>query len=319
MPLIEYKAKRFKPATLEMIEKANTIIEEYMDAGYVLTVRQLYYQFVGRGIFPEDRRWRKTESGKWVKDPDGTKNAEPNYKWLGGILNDARMAGLVDWEAIEDRGRSLHKQATWDDPREIISACANQFKIDMWDRQQYRPEIWVEKEALAGVIEPMADKLRVPCFACKGYTSLSAMWEAGHIRLMTHLDMELKPVIIHLGDHDPSGIDMSRDIKDRLALFADAEIHVERIALNMDQVRQYDPPPDPAKVTDSRYIKYQELYGDESWELDALEPAVMDKLITDAVEFYIDWDFWDEDLEREKEHLKKLGKLSDQWDSLELD
>lgn len=91
------------------------------------------------------------------------------------------------------------------------------------------------------------------------------------------------PIVFHLGDHDPSGIDMTRDIEDRLALFADHVIEVRRLALNRDQIDLYKPPPNPAKVTDSRSDGYIAEHGHDSWELDALSPTVLADLITDAV------------------------------------
>lgn len=120
------------------------------------------------------------------------------------------------------------------------------------------------------------------------------------------------PVVLHLGDHDPSGIDMTRDIADRLALFSGG-VEIKRLALNMDQVEQYSPPPNPAKTTDSRYIGYIDLYGDESWELDALEPSVMAGLIEDAVKQLRDDDVYEAVLAEEEQEKERLRAISDRW------
>jgi len=159
----------------------------------------------------------------------------------------------------------------------------------MWANQERRCEVWIEKEALAGVIEGVCRELDCPYFACRGYVSQSEQWRAG-----VRFRGDQPTVIIHLGDHDPSGIDMTRDNADRLAMFAGAhKTEVRRIALNADQVEQYEPPPNPAKETDSRFQEYERLYGDQSWELDALEPATIADLIRSEVESIRDPDLWD--------------------------
>lgn len=89
-------------------------------------------------------------------------------------------------------------------------------------------------------------------------------------------------IIFYLGDHDPSGIDMTRDIRDRLRMFG-VDVEIDRLALNMDQVKKYNPPPNPAKMTDTRCHSYVSEFGNESWELDALEPRLMAELVKHAI------------------------------------
>ncbi len=195
--LIKYVNKRFGHGALSIIDKANQIIREYEAQGFDLTLRQLYYQFVARDLIA---------------------NKQKEYKRLGGILNDARLAGLVSWQSIVDRTRNLQKNAHWLDPQQIVEECADQFEIDKWLPQDYRVEVWIEKDALVGIIEGICRGFDCPYFSCRGYTSQSEVWAAG-MRLKNYVDDGQTPVIIHLGDHDPSGIDMTRDIADRLALF----------------------------------------------------------------------------------------------------
>lgn len=288
-----YKDKRFSKASLAIIDYADKIIEEYAEQGYSLTLRQLYYQFVARDIIP---------------------NHQSEYKRLGTIIADARLAGLLDWDAIEDRGRHVHIPPSWSDPASIIKVCAEQYRLDLWEGQEYRPEVWVEKEALLSVIEVACGEYRVPYFACKGYVSQSAMWEAGAKRLRKYVADGQIPLIIHLGDHDPSGIDMTRDIADRLELFAEGYVEIKRIALNGDQIDEYNPPPNPAKITDSRFKSYEVKYGTESWELDALQPNVLVSLIQKNIISLIDDDLWDTLAQREKEERKSLMAIADNYD-----
>ncbi len=298
MPKVCYVEKGFAAGTLAVIKRANEIIEDYAAQGFDLTLRQLYYQFVSRGLI---------------------QNKMQEYKKLGSIINDARLAGLIDWERITDRTRELKQNNHWDSPSHIVEACAKQFRIDLWEGQDHRPEVWIEKDALLGVIEPICRQLDVSYFSCRGYTSQSEMWGAAQ-RLRGYFEQEQTPVIIHLGDHDPSGLDMTRDIRDRLCLFlqedCDQQIEVRRIALNMDQVKSYAPPPNPAKITDSRSDGYIRRFGRESWELDALDPRVIATLIREEVEGLVDRDLMDEKQTDQDGSRERLSKLSRKWDQV---
>ena len=294
MPKIAYLTKQFKGPALALIQTADDIINEYQADGLSLTLRQLYYQFVSRGLIP---------------------NKQAEYKRLGNIISNARLAGYLDWTAIEDRTRNLVGNSHWENPGQIIRAATRGFRMDHWGNQHYRPEVWIEKEALVGVIESACREMDVDFFACKGYVSQSEMWSAA-VRIDHTIGTGQEPVIIHLGDHDPSGMDMTRDIKDRLELFIDEPLIVERIALNMDQIEKYNPPPNPAKTTDSRFNAYIKEFGYESWELDALEPRVLRELISNTVEGYRDWDDYDTLIKREEDYLKVLKRIEDNWETL---
>lgn len=294
MPKICYRRKKFSEDRMDKIVKANAIIDEFRAQGFELTLRQLYYQFVSR---------------------DFIANNEREYKNLGDIISDARLAGLIDWEAIVDRTRNVRSLSHWDDPAEIISSCADQYRIDKWADQKYRIEVWIEKDALVGVIEGVCNDLDLPYFSCRGYTSQSEMW-AGAMRLKGHVKGDQIPLILHLGDHDPSGKDMTRDITDRLNEFVETDIELQRLALNMDQIEQYNPPPNPAKVTDSRANAYIAEFGNESWELDALTPNVIADLIRNAVYAVRDADKWAAQEEEEKTQRDQLVKVSDQWETI---
>ena len=310
MPCICYVKKSFRSDTVAIIEKANRVIADYQRQGYKLTLRQLYYQFVAKDLLPDS--WIDREYNLKQGLPEDTKNTMKNYKHLGDIINDGRLAGLIDWNAIEDRTRNLQSHSSWASPHSIVRACADQYTVDLWAEQSTHVEVWIEKEALVGVIEGVCTELQVPYFACRGYTSQSEMWEAAQ-RLKRHEKSRHDTVIIHLGDHDPSGLDMTRDIQDRLQLFG-STVNVDRIALTWDQIEQYNPPPNPAKTTDARYASYQEQYGDDSWELDALEPRILSDLIRTAVQSRIDDELWQEALERQQVGRDQLSRVSSHWD-----
>jgi len=286
MSKISYVEKRFFGSSLKIIEQANAIIADYSTQGYELTLRQLYYQFVSKDLIA---------------------NNQKEYKRLGSIINDARLAGRIDWDAIVDRTRNLMSLNHWSSPAEIIECSARGYRIDKWEGQPHRIEVWIEKDALAGVAERACNALQVPYFSCRGYTSQSEMHSAA-MRLKDYADNDQEPIIIHLGDHDPSGIDMTRDITDRLDLFMGG-MTVNRIALNMDQVMKHKPPPNPAKITDSRAEGYIKIHGQKSWELDALSPKILDTLIRKTILSYRDEDLWEAKVDQENDDKAKLNKI----------
>ncbi len=287
----KYIEKNFRKSTLEIITQANGIIAEYQRMGFSLTLRQLYYQFVARAIIP---------------------NKQTEYKRLGEIINDGRLAGMIDWNAIEDRTRNVRQIGMWSSPQSILDAVSSQYREDPWESQLYVPEVWIEKDALVGVIEPICNRMRVPFFACRGYTSQSEQYRAGK-RFGSAILSGKRPIVLHLGDHDPSGLDMTRDNGDRLRMFARYGVAVRRLALNMDQVEEYNPPPNPAKETDSRFEEYRAEHGDESWELDALDPPVIEQLIQDALDEIIDQDAWEEVMSNEEANKADLEAVASRW------
>lgn len=295
-----YKPKKFHPKSLALIQVCNEIIEDYASQGYELTLRQLYYQLVAKALIA---------------------NNEKSYDNIGAMISDARLAGLVDWDAIVDRGRALRGLQHWNDPADIVAGAASQFNYNKWEGQSCRVEVWVEKEALAGVIGPASSKYDVPYFSCKGYTSQSEMWGAA-MRIIRYMreDRAERVVILHLGDHDPSGLDMTRDIEERLAGFC--EHHgfpgplVQRIALNMEQVREYNPPPNPTKFTDCRSPKYIALHGHESWELDALSPKVISDLIAKHILVNMEEEKYDEQSARQDAARAELKEISSAYQTV---
>ena len=303
MPCICYVPKSFREDKLELIEKINEVVTDYTEQGYTLTLRQLYYQLVARGIIENNMR---------------------SYKNVGVLINDARLAGLIDWKAIEDRTRNLKGLSHWDSPQQIIRSASYQYKKDLWQDQNYHLEVWVEKEALAEVVAKACQPFDVNYFCCRGYVSQSEMWESAQ-RLVNHCYEGKNCVIIHLGDHDPSGIDMSRDIEERLNMFGKQDgghtfqnhfLGLRRIALNMDQIEEFNPPPNPAKITDTRAKSYIEKFGDESWELDALEPKVITELISDTITEYADEEIMAQVRNKVEEEKKVMNRICDNWNSL---
>lgn len=286
----KYRDIGFKADTLKLLGQIDDIAQKYESAGYVLSVRQVYYQLV---------------AGATIE------NTEASYNRIVNVVSNGRLAGLISWTAFEDRNRSLKGIRTYEGPGDAVRSTREEYHIDMWANQAVRPEVWVEKAALESVVGVMCNKLRVDFFAIRGYNSQSAQWQAGR-RFAHYISKGQTPMVFHFGDHDPSGLDMTNDNRDRLAMFAGTPISVTRLALNWDQIKQYDPPPNPAKQTDSRYAVYAAQHGDQSWELDALRPEVVQGLIEDAVLRIRDADKWAEMVEQETEDLRVLDDAIEQ-------
>lgn len=292
MPKFQYVNIKFQSKSLDLIELVNSVIDEYAAQGYELTLRQVYYQLVARGYIP---------------------NNERSYKNLGNLINDGRLAGLIDWYAIVDRTRNIKRNAHWEDPQSVIESAKYSYMLDRWQHQPNYVEVWVEKDALIGIVSQICRKLDVPHFSCRGYTSQSEMWAAA--QRFIDQDHRESRTIIHLGDHDPSGIDMTRDIRERLALFG-ADVDVKRVALTMEQIERFSPPPNPTKLTDARASGYISEYGHECWELDALEPKIITSLIRNEVTALMDSDLFEEVERKEQTDKSNIQLVCDNYDDV---
>jgi len=265
-----------------------------------LTLRQLYYQLVSRDVIP---------------------NSQAEYNRIGNIVSRGRLAGLIDWSMIEDRVRIPQSRSHWNSPKEIIETATRAYYKPRWDDQEYYVEVWCEKDAVSNIIQPVCNTWDVTFMANRGYSSQSAIYEASRRFQIAHFE-DKKLILIYLGDHDPSGIDMTRDIRERMELFleyrelvaeVDIPLDVHRLALNMDQIQRYNPPENPAKMTDSRFKGYVEIYGVSSWELDALAPKVMAGLVEDKILEYLDMDLWNAVVEAEESDKERLMEIAKEW------
>ena len=223
-----------------LLAESVAVIEEYEAQGYRLTLRQLYYQLVARDLIHNQQVW---------------------YKRLGEVVSNGRLGGYIDWDSIVDHGRTPVKPPDWSSPEAVLHAAASGYRLDRWEGQAYHVEVWCEKDALSTVIQPVCARFHVRFLASRGYNSSTAMYDAA-LRFEAARSVGREPVVIYLGDHDPSGIDMSRDVDDRLTLLAHRHgVEVVRLALNWGQITDYSPPANPTKLTDSRFPGYVAEYG----------------------------------------------------------
>lgn len=283
-----FQPKKFGERSLAIIAKANEIISTYAAMGYDLSVRQLYYQFVAENVL---------------------KNTPENYQALQAVVSEGRLAGLIDWEYIKDRGRVTHKDSTYASLKGFIQQLNESYRLDKWKNQANYVEVMVEKQALEGVLLPVCQKWEVAFTANKGYSSSSTMYERGKY-LQSQRDVEGKKIhVIYLGDHDPSGVDMSRDVQDRLSMFSDGYVEVHRVALNIEQVRRLKLPENPAKMDDSRAADYVALYGPHSWELDAIDPRTLAGIVEHKIRSLLDYTQWTKDVQIQDAEQDKLQDI----------
>lgn len=282
----EFRSVHLHNSSLIRLNTINQIIEEYLQEGYKLTVRQLFYQMVGRGLIENDQK---------------------EYRKISNLVVQGRMGGLIDFEAIEDRVRIPRLPYSCEDPADAIADTIATYRIDRQRGQEWYTEVWSEKDALSGLLYDVTRKYHVNLVINRGYSSCSAMYEAYRRFANAIASNNQRGQIIYLGDHDPSGKDMIRDIEDRLNEFGVGRfIDVIPVALTMEQIKEYTPPPYFAKIKDPRAKEYIEQYGDVAWEVDALTPQVLKKVLEDAITERMDWNLYRERLDQEQEDIKEL-------------
>ena len=307
----------------------NEIIEDYSAQGYTLTLRQLYYQLVTKNIIPNNTK----EYGK-----------------LSNLLKKGRMAGIVDWDAIEDRQRIPKIPYSADDIPDALDDLLRQYRLDRMKNQDVIVEVWSEKDALSGILYEITSKYHVRLVINRGYSSITAIYDA-YKRFKEAIIDEKKVYVLYFGDHDPSGLDMIRDIKERLMnllmiglLREKAEdmknmtnddeefkemidshmgwvqehLSVIHVGLTYDQVLEFNPPPNPAKEDDPRSKGYKAQYGTSSWEVDALPPNILNELLTEAIEAEIALSKYEEILAQEEEDKYKLEKVKNKFNEGEV-
>lgn len=283
----KFRDKSFHSKSAELIRQADSILQEYAGKNISVTLRQLYYQLVSKAII---------------------ENKDSAYRKLSWLMTDARYAGLVDWNCIEDRTRIPKRHPQFEDVKDLIDCAARSYRLDRWEDQSNYIELWTEKDALSSVLYPIAQKHHIYFCVNRGFDSSTAMYDAS-CRIREAIQANKASKILYLGDHDPSGLNMIKDIENRLNEFLSMSVTVEHIALTKEQIGKYNPPANAAKETDPRYKEYQELYGGECWEVDALPPDVMIELVDRVIDEYVDKKKMNKIIEQEQKDVRKLKKL----------
>ena len=220
-----------------------------------MTVRQVFYQATVHGIV------EKTEGG---------------YRKVQVDLVEMRRSGLLPYGWLADSTRWMRKPRSYRDMADALTATAQLYRRDLWADAATRVEVWLEKDALAGVVYPVTAAYDVPLMVTRGYASLSFL----HAAAEEIAEAQRPTFICHLGDFDPSGVDAARKVEETLRGMApEAEIHFERLAVTARQLAELDLPSRPTKVSDTRAANF----GDISVELDAIPAATLRRLVEGAI------------------------------------
>lgn len=295
MALIEFRKAKLNEKSIERLTRVNQIIEMYRGMGYTLTLRQLYYRLVTENIIA---------------------NSTKEYARLIHLLTEGRMGGLVDWDGIEDRVRTPRSNYTVDGVDDAIADAERTYCLDRQQGQKNYIELWVEKDAISNILSVKTRHYGIKLMVNRGFSSTTAMHDAS-VRMAEAIENGQIPHILYLGDHDPSGLCMAlTDIPDRLNTEFGVAVDVKHIGITSAQIKKYNPPTNPAKITDSRAKWYIKNWGTKSWEVDALEPEVLHELIDHEVKTLMDMDMFEEILVLEKQHKKDLTRLPKQRDEL---
>ena len=284
----------------QIIPVVNEILGQY---SFALTIRQIYYRLISDpyNLFP---------------------NTRSMYNSLDRMLVRAREVEEIDGNRIEDRTRqTIGGDQGWESPDsyldkvlEYIKSCWQKYGKEVWASQQFKLELWIEKDALASVISETTHPFRVLVFPSRGYSSYTKIKEALD-RLKYYRDKQI--IILHLADHDPSGFDMTKDLINRFGKYGDDSIEIKRIGLNYDQVEKFNLRPNPVKIADPRALSYIGHYGEECWELDALPPNELQSIVEKEIRNYIDQKAWDaklEEIEKEREEVRdRIDEITERF------
>jgi len=239
---------------------------EALGEHHPMTVRQVYYQLVSRQVI---------------------KNTRTQYQAISNLLVEARKSGEIPWEWIEDRLRRPRSVGMWSNLSDFAETARHAYRRDVWATQPAYVEVWLEKDALSGIFEDTLAQYGVTLNVGRGFDGWDSIRNAAE-RYRHRKDASQRQVtVLYFGDFDPSGEDMVRSLRERLAWFGHAP-KIIKCALTMEDINRYHLPPDFAKKTDSRAAKFIVKHGDVSVELDALPVNVLRERLTTEVEKRLD-------------------------------
>jgi len=290
-----WKAMQTEKIDWTMVREAalKLVDEYYWKGGLPLTVRQIFYRLASSLLIRLDRN---------------------SYNTLDRRLVDIRREGVIPWEAISDRSRytiehDFHNLTPENAAIEALNKAENYVGRNPWDDLGIHIEVWLEKDALTNFIKTVTSKYYITLAPHRGYSSWSYIYD-GAQRLREASAEGKKCIVISLGDHDASGIDIYEHLQTAIDYFKiDAEL--KRIALTYEQTQNYNLPSSPLKKADPRAKKYRKLYKDKVWEIDALEPRTLLKILEDEIKTYIRWKMWDAVIEENEEAKRETKRLSE--------
>lgn len=305
----EPELMQFRSGDFSVIEKAKRLLEAFGRQGFRLTPRQLYYQLIARNSLPPE--WVDAAYNRSRDLLVGTMHTQRTYHRLRDLMDAARLAGLVDWNRIDDNSRNLWNQPHWASPREMVRECAQQFQGAMWANQNYYCEVWLEKCSLIGTIESICIELDLPFVLCGKRISQGEMHSAAR-RFQAMCADGRAPLILFLGDFDIDGLSLPDAISQDFERLGSG-VEVRRIGLDWPQICAYDLPPNPVRPDDPEFFR---KWGGNHWELDALAPDIVAESIRTEISMICDSARWDERKEHRERGREKFRWLTRYWPRL---
>jgi hypothetical protein len=234
-------------------------------------------------------------------------SSQPNYRKCSRLILQMRRLGLIPYSWIVDGTRRRDKPSSWSGLADFAETVAKAYRKDLWERQSDYVEVFVEKDAMSGIIAPITHEYDVTITPIRGFISETTVWETAEE--WKQID---KPITVYyLGDHDPSGLRIESDLRNRLAGFCEFDFAWKRIAINSGDFANPDLLGFPVKKKDApgKWRPYLEQYGDRCVEVDAIPAPEIRHRVRAAIESHIDqreWEFLKAQEEREKQDVLGL-------------
>ena len=282
----------------ELILNILRIVEDYQNQNIIQTLRGYYYDLVSEGLIP---------------------NAIEIYKRIGKLISDLRYSGHIDWKAMEDRARKKDMASQWENVADLMNSAVHSYRLPRWENQNKYIELFTEKDTMYSRLAPLTKKYHIPLCINRGYASSSVIYDLSK-RILDKLEYRKQIVLLYVGDHDPSGLDMINDIEKRLTEFLedgrdyyDPDFKIIHVALTKDQIEKYKLPPNPAKVSDPRAKWYMMKHGNISWEVDAMKPQIMREIVEQEILKHVDMKKYNSIIKKENIQKEDLKQLADDY------
>ena len=283
--LIEIEGYQARATGDEMEERRDRLLE-IVEASQPMTVRQVFYQATMHGIVEKE---------------------ETGYDKIQRTLAAMRREELLPFEWIVDNTRWEQRPYTCTDVADALQDTARTYRKTLWTDEDPCVQIWLEKDALSGVLEPITNKYDVSLMVARGYSSITFLKDGAE-----KLPTDRPSYIYHLGDFDPSGVHAGEKIEEDLRNFApDADIHFKRLAVTPEQIEQWRLPTRPTKKQDSRAARFG---SDVSVELDAIEPGRLRSLVEKAILKHLPKKKYDALMKQEQRERERIQELVDEME-----
>jgi hypothetical protein len=289
--------------TLELIAFAHKLLEE----SHPMTLRQLHY-----AIFSAAKIDYDNTPADYKRLSRATTISRRAHRW--GELLSLQVGDEIPHAWIIDELREAETVSVWENVGGYVETVKRSYRRDYWHDQPEYCELWSEKATVLGSMRPITQEFGVVLRACRGFGSTGMEGEVGNL-----FEGLQKPItVFYVGDHDPSGIDIQRDIHRRAQEASGKQFEMVRLAIHASDIEAFNLPPQSIKTTDSRAAGFKRRFGARAAtvELDALPVAELRTRVREAIEGLIDFAPWNRQVEVEAVELKCIADFADRVKNL---